>query len=245
MTGSTSEARPSPSRNETAARYFEHSNAQRVNTDAVVVEALRSDYPELHISVVPQYQIDLFGYASAGHASLASIDREKDRLSWKGFFPPATRLSGQRGALVDQVKLGRYLFDWQGKEYILCVADGRDGTEPYPQVVNQYILSASIEATNKLLFEAGVWNSELHNEIWVFDGGWWQKSAELWASVHKSHWEDVILDEDMKKAVIADVENFFDSRDTYERLKVSWKRGIIYYGPPGNGKTVRSMSVRG
>lgn len=34
------------------------------------------------------------------------------------------------------------------------------------------------------------------------------------------------------------VENFFDGRDTYENLKVPWKRGIIYYGPPGNGKTI-------
>ncbi|KAK1055316.1 hypothetical protein LTR33_014166 [Friedmanniomyces endolithicus] len=108
----------------------------------------------------------------------------------------------------------------------------------YPSVTNQYILSASVEATNKLLFESGAWNSELHNEIFVFDGGFWQKSAELWDSVQKSNWEDVILDESMKKAIISDVENFFDSRETYERLKVAWKRGIIYYGPPGNGKTI-------
>ncbi|KAK3117645.1 hypothetical protein LTR53_000773 [Teratosphaeriaceae sp. CCFEE 6253] len=237
-TGSTVAARPAPAHNEAATRYFEHSTHPRVNTDAVIVEALRADYPELHITVVPQQQINLSSYASAGHASLASIDREKDRLSWRFFLPPATRLSGQRGALVDQVKLGKYLYDWQGKEFILVVADGRDGEGYYPIVTNQYILSASVDATNKLLFEAGVWNSELHGEIWVYDGGYWQKSAELWESVQSSNWADVILDEDMKKTIIADVENFFDSRETYERLKVSWKRGIIYYGPPGNGKTI-------
>ncbi|KAK0927352.1 hypothetical protein LTR91_003840 [Friedmanniomyces endolithicus] len=238
MTVGTLTTRPAPPHNETATRYFEHSSAPRVNTDAVIVEALRADYPELHITVVPQQGNNLFAYASAGHASLAAIDKEKDRLTWKFFLPPASRLTGQRGALVDRVKLGRYLLDWQGKEFILCIADGRDGEMSYPSVTNQYILSGSVEATNKLLFESGAWNSELHNEIFVFDGGFWQKSAELWDSVQKSNWEDVILDEGMKKAIISDVENFFDSRETYERLKVAWKRGIIYYGPPGNGKTI-------
>jgi len=89
-----------------------------------------------------------------------------------------------------------------------------------------------------LIKDATKWGSELHNEVWVFDGGYWQKSAELYRSVQKSTWDSVILDEDMKKALIADVENFFDGRQTYEDLKVPWKRGVIYYGPPGNGKTI-------
>lgn len=34
------------------------------------------------------------------------------------------------------------------------------------------------------------------------------------------------------------MDNFFNGRDTYTKLKVPWKRGVIYYGPPGNGKTI-------
>jgi hypothetical protein len=54
----------------------------------------------------------------------------------------------------------------------------------------------------------------------------------------KAEWSNVILDEDMKKALIADVTNFFDGQKTYQDLQVPWKRGVIYYGPPGNGKTI-------
>jgi transitional endoplasmic reticulum ATPase len=54
----------------------------------------------------------------------------------------------------------------------------------------------------------------------------------------KAEWDNVILDEDMKEALISDVQNFFDGQKTYQDLKVPWKRGVIYYGPPGNGKTI-------
>lgn len=235
MTGA--DKKPTP-HNYTARTYFDHSSAQRVNTDAVIVDSLRSEYPSLHLTVVPQSSCNLITYARAGNGGLASIDNEKDRLRWSSFVPPSTRLHGDEGVLAETVKFGKFLLDWEGKEYVVFVADGKDGTSYYPDVVNQYILSPSVEATDRLLLAAGKWTNELHGEVWVFDGGRWQKSAELWDSVAKASWDDVILDQEMKDALRADVDHFFDSRETYEKLKIPWKRGIIYYGPPGNGKTI-------
>ena len=119
MTAGTPSARPAPPHGEAARQFFEISRAPRINTDVVIVEALRVEYPELHLTVIPRSECDLFAYAAAGHASIASIEQEKERLSWRHFFPPAERLSGQRGALSDDVKFGKYLLDWQGKEYVL------------------------------------------------------------------------------------------------------------------------------
>jgi transitional endoplasmic reticulum ATPase len=209
-----------------------------VNTDVIIVEALRKEYPELHLTVVPVYNNNLLAYASAGYAGIAPIDKEKDRMSWTLFLPPATRMSGSRGALASDIKFSKFLLDWQAKEYIVYVIDGRDGVDVFGTMYNQYILSPSIEASNQLLMEAGVWNNELHNEVWVFDQGFWDKSYELFESVRKASWDDVILSKSMKESIINDVDTFFDSQGTYEKLKVPWKRGIIYYGPPGNGKTI-------
>nr|POE77629.1 putative atpase yjob [Quercus suber] len=233
-----SSASTGPGSTHTGQVYYEHSSAQRVNTDAVIVEALRAEYPKLHLAVAPQFSCNISAYAATGHASLAPIDNEKERLSWRVFIPPAQRLNGERGLLANLTKFSRYMLDWQGKEFVVVVAEGRDGSESYPQVTNQYILSASVEATNKLLFEVGSWSNELHGEIWVFDGGRWLKSAALFAGMIKASWDDVIMDENTKSSIRADVTNFFDSRDTYTKLKVPWKRGVIYYGPPGNGKTI-------
>ncbi|TQS32254.1 hypothetical protein Golomagni_07437, partial [Golovinomyces magnicellulatus] len=43
---------------------------------------------------------------------------------------------------------------------------------------------------------------------------------------------------DLKKTIIDDHLSFFKSEETYKNLQVPWKRGLIFYGPPGNGKTI-------
>lgn len=58
------------------------------------------------------------------------------------------------------------------KEFVVLVASGRDGGAAYPDITNQYILSASVEATNTLLIEAGQYGNLLHEEVWVFDQGY-------------------------------------------------------------------------
>ncbi|KAF2132185.1 P-loop containing nucleoside triphosphate hydrolase protein [Dothidotthia symphoricarpi CBS 119687] len=255
MTGSSSTAQ---SREDWVSReYFHHSSAQRVNTDIVLVEALRKQYPDLELVVVPEGSINLIAYASAGFATATPLqDAVRDPIygpgvSWRAYAPPARRLDGKSGVMVESVIFGKYAYKWNDEDFILYIADGRDGGSSYPSVTNHYLLTSSTHKVDELIKEATHWGHELHDEVWVFDQGYWQKSRELWNSVQKSTWDNVILDEEMKNALITDVENFFDSQDTYQKLKVPWKRGVIYYGPPGNGKTIsikalmRSLYQRG
>ncbi|KAF1834203.1 ATP-dependent Zn protease [Decorospora gaudefroyi] len=224
--------------------YFDHSSAKRVNTDIVLVETIRTQYPDLDLVVAPQGRLNLLAYASAGFAKATALDDVvKDPvygpgLKWRSYAPPARRLDTGPGVMVERVIFGKYMYRWKDQEAILYLAEGRDGMASYPAPTNHYILSNASHKVDELIKEATKWGAELHNEVWVFDGGYWQKSAELYNSVQKSNWESVILDEDMKKSLIADVDNFFDGQKTYQDLKVPWKRGLIYYGPPGNGKTI-------
>jgi len=194
-------------------------------------------------------------FAASGEAAVAPIDKENDRLYLRDFIPPARRLTGEDGRLVDSVKFGKFLIDWEGKEYVVYIAEGRDGQNSYPIIRNQYILSSSIHATEKLLLEAGRFTNNVNGAVLVFDQGYWQKNHELWDSIQQAEWSDVILDEDMKKDLIRTVDNFYNGQDTYQKLKVPWKRGSIFWvglqssqtlllfslrrqGPPGNGKTI-------
>jgi transitional endoplasmic reticulum ATPase len=224
--------------------YFHHSSGQRISTDVVLIEALRKQYPHLELVVVPVGQINLLAYAAAGHAKANPLeDAVKDPVygvgvKMRSYVPPYRRFDGGPGAFVENVLFGKFLYKWKDSEAILYVADGRDGSMAYPSVRNHYILTPNEHKVDALIKDAAIWGAQLHNEVWVFDSGYWQKSAELYNSVQKSEWSNVILDEDMKKALIADATNFFDGQQTYKDLKVPWKRGVIYYGPPGNGKTI-------
>jgi len=225
--------------------YFKHSSAKRVNTDALVSKALKEQYPHLELVVVPEAagfnDCNLLGFARAGHASCELIEDKGTNLpssiEWLIYLAPARRLDGEQGGLANTTKFGKYLYKWQGHEFIVYLIDGRDGTVPY-SIKNYYILAPETYHIDQLVLAAGKWSSDLHDEVWVFDEGYWQKSRELFESFRNASWDSVILDEDMKKAVIDDHLSFFHSRDTYQNLKVPWKRGLIYYGPPGNGKTI-------
>ncbi|KAF2235288.1 P-loop containing nucleoside triphosphate hydrolase protein [Viridothelium virens] len=249
-----------PARDAASTEYLEHSRGLRCSTDTVLADALRAQYPELHLTLTPRGTCDLLAFAGAGHARCTPVDESSSSLpasssssssgaarggegggggsvKWRMWFPAARRLDGGAGgALVDVVRFEKYLYEFRGQEHIVYVATGQE--DGLILMVWHGILSATPMAADELVTAASRWGVELHQQIWVFDQGWWQKSGELWQSVQKAEWEDVILDEGKKKAIIGDVDKFFDSRGTYERLKVPWKRGVIFHGPPGNGKTI-------
>ncbi|TRX91387.1 hypothetical protein FHL15_007809, partial [Xylaria flabelliformis] len=227
--------------------WFEHSSGKRIDTDTLIAGSLAEQYPSLQLTIAPTRNgLDLLSYAAAGHARCRAIAEKPGAggsgvfspVAWTLYVPPARRIDGDPGALAQKLNFGKFEYRWRGHDFLVYVVDGRDGTQAYAAVTNHYVLSAEREHAEALLLAAGGWANELHGEVWVFDQGRWQKNAELFRSIMGASWDNVILDADMKRAIIDDHTSFFDSRDAYARLKVPWKRGIIYHGPPGNGKTI-------
>jgi SpoVK/Ycf46/Vps4 family AAA+-type ATPase len=50
-------------------------------------------------------------------------------------------------------------------------------------------------------------------------------------------WDDLFLPNELKSGIQSIVENFLSSKDFYLKNKIPWKRGLLLYGKPGNGKT--------
>ena len=69
-------------------------------------------------------------------------------------------------------------------------------------------------------------NLDRQDYILVFDR-FWSQSTQLYYEVQKTSWNDVILDEDMKKTLTHTIEEFFDNESKYKDLDVPWKVGTL------------------
>ncbi|KAH0541677.1 hypothetical protein FGG08_003840 [Glutinoglossum americanum] len=221
-----------------------HSSGHRISTELVILESLRKAHPDFYVTRTSQLTCDLLGYAGAGHATSYRETEDESFELTRGYQAPSRRLDNQPGSLFDRVHFALHRYSWDGKDFLIYQ---NENSGNMGHVQSFYILSprsscdisdGHCSSTDALILACGKWTSMLHDEIYVFDGGAWSKSRDLWSSVHGSSWDEVILDPSMKASIVDDVHGFFNNRDLYKQLAIPWKRGIIFHGVPGNGKTI-------
>lgn len=81
------------------------------------------------------------------------------------------------------------------------------------------------------------WSNEVIGQILVFENGSFQKDEELFKVVQASRLDTLILKGSLKEEIVEDISSFFARKRIYEKYGVPHKRGLLFYGPPGNGKT--------
>lgn len=50
-------------------------------------------------------------------------------------------------------------------------------------------------------------------------------------------WENIVLPEGVAEEIRDNVQAFFQARERYQKLGIPWRRGFLFVGPPGCGKT--------
>ncbi|KAK4692287.1 hypothetical protein P7C71_g4885, partial [Lecanoromycetidae sp. Uapishka_2] len=218
--------------------YEELNSGHGYDANTSLQAALRRQYPGLALTATLASNIRLLQFAASGNAT-ADLDITDESVQRFRYFYAGNSRRGVPDQLVDGRTFAKYNYKWGTEYFILYVVQ-----IGYVQV--QYVLKEPAEGenvmsrngvTDALIGTVGRWQKPDDKYVYVYDG-FWQMSRALYDEVIKARWEDVILNEDMKKTITELMHKFFDSEEVYKELGVPWKRGVIFHGPAGNGKTI-------
>jgi hypothetical protein len=151
--------------------------------------------------------------------------------------------SGETPAIEKEPRNGWFTVEWSGERLVLLIAHLGNG---WDQERHAWILAKS-HAVCESFFEAVCeWNSAVREEILVFAYGCWKKSKSLFKEIQSARFDNLILEGGLKEQIVGDFDRFLAAKTSYDRLGVPWKRGVLFLGPPGNGKThtIKSLANR-
>lgn len=135
---------------------------------------------------------------------------------------------------LDAVNKTWFEVQWQGNALDLLILNIQG--EGF-QKVHYWLLAATQEIARGFVAAVFRWENEIRGEVLVFDNGQWYKDEYLFQDIKNATFDNLILRGSLKQEIRDDLVQFFASRDLYEEHDVPWKRGILFVGPAGNGKT--------
>ncbi|MBI1948833.1 MAG: ATP-binding protein [Deltaproteobacteria bacterium] len=168
---------------------------------------------------------DVTDFADEGKCTvrLAPDAHSQMRTAW-------SRAHGLRVAPVNAV----YDVTWEGNRLRVVVAAWRAGFER----VEQSIVVADTDAVARAFTQAVcMFCNAPGRSVLRFMGGCWSRSHDLWEQVQGASFDDLVLAGDLKARIQEDFTTFLAAKAEYERYGVPHKRGVLFLGPPGNGKT--------
>ena len=100
-----------------------------------------------------------------------------------------------------------------------------------------WIVADSPKLAEDFLDAVCEWSVDVHGEILVYQDGFFEKDKDLFDSIKGASFDNLVMPDSLKQEIQTDFAQFFNSRADYERHGIPWRRGAIFIGPPGNGKT--------
>ncbi|KAG6821559.1 hypothetical protein H0H93_000068 [Arthromyces matolae] len=203
-------------------------------TELRSADALRRIHPGHSVVLSTDNNLNILN-----HPGVIAIPEEKTPLVTNAIFAALPRSSGgASGVLLDLVQFGIFKVAWDFRQAFSAILHALSDCAQFPQgfgtTVARYLVhQGPEEPSRRLLLAVGAWSIQVHEEIWIYNDGFWQKDHGLWVDVQKGNWNDVILNSDFKRALQKDVYGFFSSKKVYKDLGIPWKRGLIMHGPPG------------
>ena len=136
--------------------------------------------------------------------------------------------------VVTSLEQGLWRVEWRGEALHVVVAEWQVG---WNKERRQWVIARDRDVARDFILDVARVTNDPRDGILVFHGSCWQRSHELWLETQKASFEELILARTLKQQIREDFERFLASRATYEAHGLPWRRGALFLGPPGNGKT--------
>ena len=183
-------------------------------------------FPERAILFGSEYTFELEEYVRATECRFQADHNVFQHVdtSWQGHHLGAER----------EVVSGWYRVQWEGYALEIGLLSWSDGSCDRRY---HWILAPTQEIAEGFLCAVCDWAAEVRGEVLVFESGNWSKSEELYLAIKSATFANLVLPAQLKEEIQTDFRQFFTARDVYDRYRIPWKRGVLFLGPPGNGKT--------
>lgn len=100
-----------------------------------------------------------------------------------------------------------------------------------------FIVGDTPDATRTFFLAVCTWCSNTRGAVLTYENGCFGRSETLFRQIQSASFDELILAPELATSVRDDVRRFVDAKNTYAKLNVPWKRGLLLLGAPGNGKT--------
>lgn len=178
-------------------------------------------------SLLPCHDLDLEEYERLGLCRRRLLD-----------CPHPVATCGWGGEDDDRLQMGYEQAHWQvqWRESWLNIVRATWQTSCGGEV-RHWVISPSREIAEAFALDVARKTNDPGESILVFHGGHWQRSRELYLATQQASFDDLVLSGSLKERIRADFGQFLHARERYESLQLAWRRGALFIGPPGNGKT--------
>lgn len=144
--------------------------------------------------------------------------------------------------------VGFFIIRYKGR--ILFIKKGRDKLEHAADVrsiyFEQYLIFTlfGLSVIKRLLNECIEFNytKKREDSIKIYShntyGEWYS-----YGLINSKKIGNIIIDSQLKQRLLTDIDKFNTSKDWYEKASIFYKRGYLFWGQPGNGKTSLAIGL--
>lgn len=190
-----------------------------------IAEAIAGAFPQRECKPFTGLDIDTFESRGLCRVSWRPSPTLAQVFYWGGV---------DNDCLLHEVAVGLANIEWQGQRFELARFNWREGYQSRSQ---SWLIGDDASAIDAFALTIYRVTNTPHEAVLVFANGCWNENTDLYRSIQTASFDALVLDSRLVVEMRAEFRAFLEMRAEYEALELPWRRGALFVGPPGNGKT--------